>query len=263
LEFEILNFIAIFSKTINTVLRLKWEKSLFSTIIKYLSGKKCYFYFSPCGQDKNEIVVMVHGLIRRSMNFYRLGKVLQRRGYHVYLYDYQTTRHSVKEHGQHFKTYLEKIALEHPDKKINLVTHSMGGILTREALSHLEKEEITEHEILSRERFKHIVMLAPPHLGSDIAKLCCKYLPFTATWVKSLADLSSDPTSYIHHVPIPTGLDIGIIIGRFDNEVKEEYTRLPGVKHYLKINAEHSFIMHMPATKKAVISFIENGYFQR
>jgi pimeloyl-ACP methyl ester carboxylesterase len=235
---------------------------LLNTIIKYIKGQKCHFYFSPLGEEKNEVVVLVHGLIRRSINFYRLGRLLQNRGYHVYLYDYQTSRYSVAEHGQHFKTYLEKIITEQPGKKINLVTHSMGGILTREALGHLAEEAtISDHEILTRECFNRIVMIAPPNLGSDIAKHCCKYLPFTANWLQPLADLSSADDSSIHQVPIPKGLDIGIIIGRFDHEVKAEYTILPGVRHYLTINAEHSFIMYMPAAKKAVISFLENGYF--
>ena len=194
---------------------------MFSTIVKYLRGQKCNFYFSPLGEDKNEVVVMVHGLIRRSINFYRLGRVLQKYGYHVYLYDYQTSRHSVAEHGQHFKAYLEKIVAEHPDKQLNIVTHSMGGILTREALAHLAQGKNEADEILLRQCFKRIIMIAPPNLGSDIARRCCKYLPFTANWLKPLADLSSSPGAYIHQVPIPTGLDIGIIIGRFDNEVKQ------------------------------------------
>ena len=235
---------------------------MFNTIVKYLRGQKCHFYFSPLGEDKNEVVVMVHGLIWRSINFYRLGKVLQQRGYHIYLYDYQTSRYSVAEHGQHFKTYLEKIVIEHPGKKINLVTHSMGGILTREALGHLAQGQHADNEILTRQCLKRIIMISPPNLGSDIARHCCKYLPFTAQWLKPLADLSSAHDAYIHQVPVPTDLDIGIIIGRFDNEVKAEYTQLPGVKHYLTINAEHSFIMYMPATKKAVISFLEYGCFK-
>ena len=235
---------------------------MLNTIIKYIKGQKCHFYFSPLGEEKNEVVVLVHGLTRRSINFYHLGRLLQKRGYHVYLYDYQSSRYSVAEHGQHFKAYLEKIVTELPGKKINLVTHSMGGILTREALGHLAEEATTsEHEILTRECFKRIVMIAPPNLGADIARRCCKYLPFTAHWLKPLAELSNADDSYIHQVPIPTGLDIGIIIGRFDHEVKPEYTILPGVTHYLTIKAEHSFIMYMPAAKKAVVSFLENGYF--
>lgn len=235
---------------------------LFSTIISYIKGQKCFFYLSPRDRDKHEVVIMVHGLLRRSLNLFQLGKALQKRGYHVYLYDYQTSRYSVAEHGQHFKQYLEKIIAEHPDKKLNLVTHSMGGILTREALAGIDDNVATDN-LITRERFKRIVMLAPPHLGSDVARRFCQYFPFTAKWLKPLADLSSAPESYIHQVPIPTGLDIGIIVGRFDQEVKEAYTRLPGVKYYLKINAGHSFIMYMPATRKAVICFLENGYFSR
>ena len=204
---------------------------------------------------------MVHGLLRRSLNFYSLGKKVRQHGYHVYLYDYPTTRYPVWQHGSHLRLYLEKIARCHPGSKIHLVTHSMGAILTREALRHLDPHYAAENSLLMPDRIGQIIMLAPPNSGSDVARFFCRYLPIAARWIKPLADLSSAPESYIHQVPRPAGINIGVIIARFDREVKAEYTILPEVRHYLTVNSEHSLIMYLPSTGRAVIDFLKYGRF--
>ncbi|MFA7232348.1 MAG: alpha/beta hydrolase, partial [Victivallaceae bacterium] len=106
---------------------------MLSVFMKYLRGEKCHFFMTPDQKnDRHEIVVLVHGLIRRSLNLYVMGKYLRKAGYTVYIYDYQTTVKSITGHGKDFKQYLEKIAEENPSEiPINLVTHSMGGIITR------------------------------------------------------------------------------------------------------------------------------------
>lgn len=235
---------------------------MLDAVIKYVTGRKCHFYMSPAGEDKNEIVVLVHGLIRRSLSFYCMGKYLRRHGYHIYVYDYQTSLHGVARHGQDFKAYLEKIVRENPGRKINIVTHSMGGIITREALGHLaEGTELPKYELLTKDRFKRIVMLAPPNYGSDVAKRVVKYLPFSKSLLKPLEELSSAPDSYIHKVPVPQGIELGIIAGKFDRKVRREYTRLPGAGHHIVLNSEHSCIMYMPKVKRAVLHFLETGTF--
>lgn len=215
----------------------------------------------PPGSPDGDIVIMVHGLIRRSGNLRWLGRRINRAGYAVYLYDYPTTTKSIAEHGRDFKAFLEKIAAENPDRKINLVTHSMGGIITREALGHLSAEQMGEGEVLTRTRFGRIVMLAPPHLGSDAARDAIRLLPFTRR-IRPLPELSSAADAYIHRVPVPQGLDIGIIAGRFDAQVKIGYTRFPGEHRHHLIIAEHSFIMYLPKVAVLVIRYLREGRFQ-
>jgi alpha-beta hydrolase superfamily lysophospholipase len=235
---------------------------LVQAITEYCKGRVCHFYFSPASgvEDRREIVVLVHGLIRRSTNFYRMGRKLSRLGYTVCVYDYRSTRKFMPEHGADFKKYLERIAQDHPGMKINLVTHSMGGVLIRLALAHLAEPE-SNNELLTRNHFKRIVMLAPPHHGSNLAKKLVKYLPFTANWVKPLAGLSSAPEAVIHTFPVPEGLEIGIIAGRFDSEVALPYTHLSGETAHVVINSEHSFIMYLPSTFRAIVTFLETGHF--
>lgn len=235
---------------------------MLQAISEYFKGRLCHYYISPGAgvESKNEIVVLVHGLLRRSLAFYSLGKRLSKLGYTVCVYDYQTTIKKMPEHGADFKRYLERIAEQHPDMKINLVTHSMGGILTRLALGHLADED-DSGEVLTRDRFKRIVMLAPPHHGSDVAKRFVKYLPVTAKWIKPLAGLSSAPDADVHTFPFPVGLEVGVIAGRFDSEVALEYTHFPGERAHTIINSEHSFMMYMPSAIKTTIKFLETGHF--
>jgi alpha-beta hydrolase superfamily lysophospholipase len=237
---------------------------LLQALTEYFKGNLCHLYLSPAPgvEDRREIVVLVHGLLRRSYAFYSLGRKLSRLGYTVCVYDYRTTRKLMPEHGVDLKKYLERIAVDHPDMKINMVTHSMGGILTRLALGHLMDPGTTpDDEILSRDRFNRIVMLAPPHHGSDLAKRLMKYLPALGKLIKPLPGLSSAPEAAVHQFPVPKGLEIGIIAGRFDSEVALPYTYLPGANAHIVIKSEHSFMMYMPAAIRAVISFLATGHF--
>jgi alpha-beta hydrolase superfamily lysophospholipase len=236
---------------------------MFDALINYFKGNRCHFYMTPSGKDRNEAVVLVHGLIRRSLDLYVLGKYLRNHGYTVYVYDYKTTIKGIDEHGAELKKYLEKVVNEIPSSmKLNIVTHSMGGIITRIALKHLAGTFIPDGEILTRKKIKRIVMLAPPNSGSDAAKHVIKYLPFTKDWLKPLPELSSAPDSPIHAVPEPQGLDIGIIAGRFDLQVARKYTPLHGQRNHTVMPSEHSLIMYMPHVKKAVLHYLEHGTFK-
>jgi len=213
--------------------------------------------YLPAPDADGEIAVLVHGLIRRGRNLLVLGRRLNRAGFAVHIYDYETTTKTIAEHGRDFKLFLEKLAAENPERKIHIVTHSMGGIITREALGH----PAGAGEILTSERIGRIVMLAPPNQGSDAARRAVRWMPFIRTVILPLAELSSAPEAYIHRVPVPDGIDIGIIAGRFDLEVRLNYTRLPAMRAHIPINAEHSFMVYLPKVAKLVVRYLREGRF--
>ena len=229
-----------------------------SLLSRLMSGK---YYMTPLPGAGNEIVVMVHGLIRRGMNMYHLGRKINKAGYAVYVYDYATTIKGIAAHGRDFRAYLEKIARENPDSPINIVTHSMGGIITREALAAIASTSQRDADALPLSRFKRVVMLAPPNHGSDAARRAVKLLPFTRRLIKPLPELSSHPDAYIHQVPVPQNVEIGIIAGRFDFEVSRKYTFLYGAVDHTVINSDHSFIMYMPKAAALCIKFLKDGRF--
>jgi triacylglycerol esterase/lipase EstA (alpha/beta hydrolase family) len=209
---------------------------------------------APKKNDKNEIVVLVHGLFLRSLHMFTIGRFLNKNGYEIYIYDYFSTRKQIYHHGVDFKNYLKRIFKTHPEKKVNIVTHSLGGIVTREAAAALQEESESD-------RLHRIVMLAPPNKGSDVAKNVVKYLPFSKWIAKPLPELSSSSEAYVHQAPKPLGFEIGIIAGKYDEKVNLEYTHIEGQKDHIIVPSRHSFIMFRKDVQKKTLAFLENGKF--
>jgi len=209
-----------------------------------------------------ETVVLVHGLLRRSGNMMPLARRLHRAGFSVYVYDYATAGKSIAAHGVDFKRFLEPLVTEQSVSRLHIVSHSMGGIITRVALGHLAPGGSLAGEVLKPERLGRVVMLAPPNGGSDIPRLTGWLFPFIGRFIVPLPELSSAPDAFVHRVPVPQGIDIGIIAGRFDGKVRVCYTFLPGMRHHLVINSEHMFMVYWPFVAALVIRYLRRGSFQ-
>jgi triacylglycerol lipase len=224
---------------------------------KYLKGQRCHFYIYPKPEvDRREAVVLIHGLIRRSYNMYPMARFLCDKGFTAYVYDYKTSIKTMAGHGDDLRDYLRKVIAENPDMPINIVTHSMGGILIRYALG-----ENNGNPALDVSRIKRVVMLAPPHGGSKIARRFVKYAPIIGKWFKTLPELSDAPDSIIHSVPLIEGPEIGIVGAKYDQEVAMKDTYLEGMKEHFIIKAEHSFMVYMKSVQEAVLRFLTTGTF--
>jgi pimeloyl-ACP methyl ester carboxylesterase len=230
---------------------------MFNIFAKYLRGGKCHFHIPPKAKnDRREIVVLIHGLIRRSIAMKPMGRFLSRNGFTVHIYDYKTTIKGMASHGDDLREYLRAVIDENPGMPVNLVTHSMGEILTRYALG-----EDNGTPPLDISRIKRIVMLAPPHGGSKVARRFVKYLPFTGRLLKPLPELSDAPDSIIHSAPLIEGPEIGIVAGKYDREVAIKDTHLPGMKEHYVMVSGHALMIYMRSIQKAVLRFLITGKF--
>lgn len=219
--------------------------------------------------DCQEAVVLIHGLGRRGTSMLSIGYFLKKKGYRVYIYDYPSTRHHIKEHADKFAEFLCKFEKENTDiKKIHIAAHSLGGIIARQALANHTipaesanpqgKNSTTEDMFLRK--IGRVVMLAPPNQGSETAN------KFSGYWLipeilKPLRELKNTEDSPIHDMPVPN-LEIGIIAGEKDGKVKVYETRLPGEKDHLIVDSYHSFIMNKAEVKAAVANFLSKGKFE-
>lgn len=199
-----------------------------------------------------ETVILIHGLLRSSLSMMPLGSFLQSQGYEVYNYKYHSAKYSIHEHGEQLSQYIISQLKDHPCSRIHFVTHSLGGIIVREALPNLSKTQM--------EHIGYLIMLAPPNQGSSAAKLALKLFPFVSYFIKPLAELSSDQSSYVHKVPVPP-VPMGIIAGRYDSKVPPDSARLDGQHSPIVIDSTHTFIMNKSRTKKLILYFLKNGKF--
>lgn len=197
-------------------------------------------------------VILIHGLMRTPASMYFLSAYLKRQGYQVYSYSYLSARNSIHEHAIDLNHYLNKFIKEHPNTKTYLITHSLGGIIARDALAQLPRQQLNT--------IGGLIMLAPPNQGSLLAKFSTKYFPIISYFVKPLTELSSERNAYVHHVPVPD-VKIGIIAGRYDAKVPPSSARLDGQAAPLIVNSTHTFIMNNIQAWHYIKHFLETGSF--
>ncbi len=219
---------------------------------KQLPAKANTSLVSNQSKHNGEIIVLIHGLMRTYMSMSPLKSYFESQGYKVYYYKYTSARYSIHEHSVDLNRYIIDLLEKNPGVKVHFITHSLGGVIIREALVKLPKDQLRN--------IGSVVMLAPPNQGSALAKFSTKVLPVLNYFVKPLAELSSEQAAYVHHVPIPN-IKIGIIAGRFDAKVPPTSARLEGVPDPVIVNATHTFIMNHARTKELIKNFLETGAF--
>lgn len=203
-------------------------------------------------KNKRELVVLIHGLMRTSMSMSLLKSFLEHQGYTVYSYSYPSPKYTIHEHSVHLAQYIGQVLENNPGVKIHFITHSLGGIIVREALAKMPESQL--------KNIGYLIMMAPPNQGSFLAKVSTKLFPLFTSPIKPLAELSSEESSYVHHVPVPK-IKMGIIAGRFDAKVPPSSADLDGKADIVVINSTHTFIMNNFKTQKLILHFLEKGTF--
>ncbi|WP_295806328.1 alpha/beta fold hydrolase [uncultured Victivallis sp.] len=220
------------------------------SLARYAAGLR-HIEFLP-GEPGRIPVILVHGLLHRGIVMKQFALWLNRQGRPVVVYDYRTTRRHIVEHGRELADFLCRREMP----QIDLVTHSMGGLLARVALAELAAT--------GRGGMVHrIVMLAPPHHGSAVATAWVEHFAPSPFLVRPLPDLADRPEAAVHDLPVPEGYEIGIIAGRFDNKVSLSSTHLRGERAHVVIDSGHAFIMNRPEARHLTLRFLETGSFDK
>ncbi|HSI04903.1 MAG TPA: alpha/beta fold hydrolase [Myxococcota bacterium] len=86
-------------------------------------------------------VVLVHGVNSSGAELTALADQLTQAGRQVYIFAYNDNGHSTTESGQHLARELRQLYAntQHRDEPLEIVGHSMGGIVARIALNHLQQ----------------------------------------------------------------------------------------------------------------------------
>lgn len=226
-------------------------------------------------KNSGEIVILIHGMSRTRFSMIMLDRYLKRNGFKTISFSYSSTKYSINELSAKFADFITKTAKQYADKKIHIVSHSLGGIITRETLLMLGRElknSLTEcgtpnlcTKIKSNKRnhpikIGRIVMLAPPNKGSKAASFFSKIWPIPQI-LKPITELRNAEDSPINQVPVPKDFDIGVIAGRFDCKVTPEESHIDCEKEHIIVNSAHTFIMNNRNVKIAVKNFLLTGSF--
>lgn len=154
-----------------------------------------------------KVLVFRHGIVINRYFLLCMERFFRRRGWDVRNRTYPTTRKFIEEHARDLSEELLAIdrelnALGEPHE-IYLITHSMGGLVLRYALTHFAMPPL-----------RRAVMLMPPNRGAKTARFFRNF--FLYRWVfgtKAGSQLAADPPGIFEAAGVPEGVEMGIIAG--------------------------------------------------
>ncbi len=201
----------------------------------------------PTSTPSDELVLLTHGIASTRLFMWPLACRLHEAGFRTRLYGYPSLWWSNRSHGQKLAAVLRRIAPQY--KRVHLVVHSMGSIVTRCAL----EEELPEN--LGR-----VVMIAPPNGGSSVATK----LAFLLGWFSpTLVELKDTPDSFVRQLgPLAKEVEVGIIAANRDRKVRLEQTHLPGQTDHCIASGWHTDVLWTQETARLTTQFLQGGSFK-
>lgn len=197
-----------------------------------------------------------------------LAKQLQKRGFATHQHNYRSLRDSIELHSISLNAWL--VQNHNPDVPINLVGHSLGGLVIRDFILRFPQWKIAR-----------CVTLGTPHNGSTTADYAHKLLPPV---IGNAYQNALDGQT----LPLKEGISLGVIAGnspyglgqmvlnyhkqksklthpnyQHDGAVYIYETKLNEAADHLVLPVSHTGMLINPVVAEQTAYFLEHGKFKK
>ena len=200
-------------------------------------------------QADSSAVLLIHGHAAHPMVMAPLAKRLSNHFGRVVNWGYNSLWSEIAVHSDRLADALRQLDETESIDAINLVTHSMGGIVTRLALERYRPR-----------KFGRLVMIAPPNSGSRVATFL---KPWLGRICPPLNQLTDDASGFVCTLAHPSDVEVGVIAARWDYMVPETSTHLPCEADHVVLPGLHSSVLFHRETAEQVRCFLLGGRFQK
>ena len=191
-------------------------------------------------------VVLIHGLAASRPLMWPLAWQIGRHGFSTSNFGYPSCWWSIEHHARKLASHLTKLDSNPEIESVYVVAHSMGGIVTSQAVLNSKLEKL-----------QRIVMLGSPNRGSPVAKALGVVLPFC----KTLQQLSDRPDSYVMGLDEPEGVEVGIVAAQHDRVIPEPSSHLKCEADHISVFSGHNGLLVRPTAIRFVTNFLKYGKF--
>ncbi len=219
-------------------------------------------------KSKNETIVLLHGIGHVSVHMGMAHLALKKRGYKIISVTYPSQFKDIDGNADVLRDALEKRQVWENESRVHFVTHSLGGLVTRRYLEKYRDE-------IPAAKLGRVVMLAPPHQGSEVANFLKNIPPYRWVFGKAGQELTTEVQEntpkdepYYELGIIAGSLGWPYVIanmlfdGEHDGRVAVERTKLPGMKDHITRPVTHSFISWHKGVHDQIEHFLEQGVFK-
>ncbi len=201
-------------------------------------------------------VILVHGLWLHGIALMAQRHWLSRNGFYVRTFSYPSVRRSLNANSRALSSYISKT----PGETINLVGHSLGGLVILNMLAEIPDP-----------RIRRVVLMGSPCGGSHCASALLRKPGLSTIVGHSLRDALMR-----NHWQIPANVEVGVLagnrsvgLGRIvpglpipnDGTVSVGETRLSGSHDSIVLPVSHSEMLVSKSCARQVASFLEDGHF--
>ena len=212
------------------------------------------------GNALAECVLLVHGLARSDASLYILDRSLKNAGYETFRVSYPSRKGNIDDLTDLAFSEAESFCSE---ETMHVVTHSLGGILTRIWLAGGLPNNLGR-----------VVMLGPPNHGSEMVDMLRDIPAFEWIYGDAGLQLGTTEADLPSQLP-PVNFELGVIAGRLsinplltlatttanDGVVTVDSTRIDGMQDHVTVMATHSLMMNNPIVIAQAINFLREGAF--